>query len=184
LAGFGDIAVLLPLATLILLWLVLIRYPRGAAWWAIAVALCAGLTALLKIAFYGCPPIANLHSPSGHTSFSALVYGAMALVFSAEGPSLGRIFTISTAASFVLAIAASRLMLSVHSGPEVGLGLMIGLFSLAVFSHGYLPYHAARQWQFLLVIPGGGLVLALHGRELHFERFLQEIAVYFHLYCV
>jgi hypothetical protein len=73
LTELGDIAVLVPLAAVMLLWLLLMGSPRGAAWWAIAVALCASLTAILKVSFYGCPPIPDLHSPSGHTSFSTLV---------------------------------------------------------------------------------------------------------------
>ena len=75
LTGFGDTAVLTPLAAVMLLWLLFMRSPRGAAWWAIT-----GMTALLKVSFYGCPPTPDLHSPSGHTSLSTLVYGAMTLV--------------------------------------------------------------------------------------------------------
>ncbi len=63
-----------------LLWLLVMRSPRGAIWWAVAVTLCVGLTAFLKIAFYGCPPVPDLHNPSGHTSLSTLFYGAMSLV--------------------------------------------------------------------------------------------------------
>ena len=184
LTNFGDIAVLIPLATVILLWLLLIRHQRGAAWWAIAVAFCAGLTAFLKVAFYGCPPTPGLHSPSGHTSFSTLVFGAMTLVSAIEGTGLRRILTIAGGASFVLAIAASRFLLSVHSGPEIGLGLVIGLSCLALFGQGYLPCRVARVWQSPLFTTAGLVVLTLHGREFRVEQFLQEIQRYFHLYCV
>lgn len=85
LTNFGDLAVLLPLAIVILLWLVTLRPRRCAVWWAVAVGLCTGLTALLKIYFYVCPPSPELQSPSGHTSFSALVYGTLALVELALG---------------------------------------------------------------------------------------------------
>jgi len=75
LTGFGDTAVLMPLAAVMLLWLLVMRSPRGAVWWAITVAFCVGMTALLKVSFYGCPPTPDLHSPSGHTSLSTLVLG-------------------------------------------------------------------------------------------------------------
>jgi membrane-associated phospholipid phosphatase len=81
----GDIAVVLPLATVIFGWLLLIRTPRRAAWWwAVAVAFCVSVTAVLEVAFYGCPPAPDLHSPSGHTSLSTVVYGAIALVAATE----------------------------------------------------------------------------------------------------
>jgi membrane-associated phospholipid phosphatase len=184
LTQFGDTAVLLPLATVMLLWLFLTHSARSTVWWAIAAVFCAGLTAILKVFFYGCPPIPNLHSPSGHTSFSALVYGGMALVSATEGPGLRRILTISGGAGFILAIAVSRLLLYVHNGAEVGLGLVIGLSSLAVFGHEYLPCPVARVRLSPLFIASGAVVLALHGRVLHVELFFQKIAGYLHLYCV
>ena len=82
---------LVPLAAAMLLWLLPIRSPGGAAWRAAAVASCAGLTAILKISSHGCPPALDLHSASGHTSLSTLVYGAMALVTASESTGLRRI---------------------------------------------------------------------------------------------
>jgi hypothetical protein len=42
LTEFGDIAVLIPLAAVLFLWLVLTHSPRGAAGWVMAVVLCVG----------------------------------------------------------------------------------------------------------------------------------------------
>ena len=89
---FGDLAVLAPLAVAILIWL---RYfSRVAAWWILALSICVGLTALLKIVFYGCPPAGNMHSPSGHASLSTLVYGALALTAAAAWPGFRRVIVI------------------------------------------------------------------------------------------
>jgi hypothetical protein len=71
LTGFGDTAVLLPLAIVMLLWLLSMGCSRGAAWWASAVALCLGITAALKVSSYECPLMPDLHSPSGHTSLAS-----------------------------------------------------------------------------------------------------------------
>src|SRR5215467_4837755 len=75
----GDLAVLLPLVAVVTVWLITIRQPRVLLWWFVAVALCMGSTAALKIYFFICPPLVDLHSPSGHTSLSTLVYGALAV---------------------------------------------------------------------------------------------------------
>jgi hypothetical protein len=60
----------------------------------LVVEFCLGVTALLKVSFYGCPPTPDLHSPSGHTSLSALVYGAMALVTASEAGDARRIMEV------------------------------------------------------------------------------------------
>jgi len=183
LTEFGDLAVVVPLVALVLLWLLFMRSPPLAAWWAIAVALCAGVTAFLKLSFYGCPPTPDLHSPSGHTSLSTLVYGAMTLVCAAESGGLPRIAAIGGGASFILAIAASRLLLYVHSVEEVGLGLAIGTASLALFGQVYMRCGAPKVWLSPLFAPAAAVMLILHGRELHAEEFLRGIARYLRIQC-
>jgi membrane-associated phospholipid phosphatase len=183
LTGLGDTAVLLPLAAVMLLWLLVNRSPRGAVWWAITVALCVGMTALLKFSFYGCPPEPDLHSPSGHTSLSTLVYGALTLATASETGAVRRVMAISVGTGFILAIATSRLLLHIHSASEVGAGLMIGTAALALFGSRYPRYRGKEMRLFPLFIAGGVLVSILHGRELRAEELLREIAGYFQIHC-
>jgi hypothetical protein len=59
LTGFGDAALLLPLAATILLWLLLSGATRAAIWWTFSVVVCIGVTAVSKIFFVtlrGRPP--------------------------------------------------------------------------------------------------------------------------------
>ncbi len=183
LTQFGDLAVLLPLTALILLWLLFMRRPQEAGWWAIAVVLCAGSTAVLKIFFYGCPPAPELHSPSGHTSLSTLVYGAITLVSATQNAGLRRLMTISVGAGFILAIATSRLLLDAHSAAEVEIGLLIGSAALALFGQGYLRRPAVQLWLTPLLTAGATVLLVLHGRELHAEEFLRGISGYLQIHC-
>jgi membrane-associated phospholipid phosphatase len=173
----------MPLATAMLLWLLLIRSPRHAAWWGIAVAFCAGSTAVLKVFYYGCPPIPALHSPSGHTSFSTLVYGSLTLVTATEGRRWRRMITIGGGVFFIPAIAVSRLLLYIHTPAEVGLGLVIGAAALTLFGQAYLRCPAAEVWLSPLLIAGVAVVLVLHGRELNAEQLLREIAGYIQSRC-
>jgi hypothetical protein len=53
-----------------------------------------GLTALLKIVFYRCPPAGDMRSPGGHTSLSTLVYGGLTLAAATGRPGLGRVSVI------------------------------------------------------------------------------------------
>jgi membrane-associated phospholipid phosphatase len=179
---FGDLSVLLPLAAVMLLWLLLVRSARGAAWWAIAVVVCTGLTAVLKISFYGCPPTSDLHSPSGHTSFSTLVYGAMTLATATQTRGLLRMIAIGGGTSFILAIAASRLLLA-HTAAEVGLGIGIGIATLVLFGQGFLRCRQAQIWLYPLFLAGGALLLISYGQELDAERLFHEMALFFRINC-
>lgn len=179
----GDVAVLIPLAAMILLWLLLIRCPRCAAWWVIAVAFCTGLTGLLKISFYGCPPTPDLHNPSGHTSLSTLVYGTMTLVTATRRSALPRITVIFGGGCFILGIAASRLILRAHSALEVGLGLLVGATALFVFGQRYLRYQTAPVWLSPLFVISGALEVVLRGQQFPAEQLLRAIGNYFRIYC-
>ena len=179
LTEFGDLAVLLPVAAAILIWLLLCS-SRAALSWVLALGLCVGLTVLLKIVSYGCPPVGDLHSPSGHTSLSTLIYGALTLAAATVRPGLQRVLVIGGGAGLILAIAVSRLLLA-HSAPEVGLGLVIGIVSLALFSRQCLEAPSTEVWA--LLVATGMLVSIFHGREVQAEEYLHWIAGYLHVHC-
>jgi membrane-associated phospholipid phosphatase len=183
LTGFGDAAVLLPLAATVALWLLLSRAPGAAAWWAAAVVFCAGATAVAKIFFWGCPPIPELHSPSGHTSLSTLVYGAMALITAVEGGRWRPRIAAAGGAGLILAIAVSRLLLDAHSVPEVVLGWLIGSASLALFAQGYRRCRPQDARLAPLLVGAAVLVSLLHGRELRAEELLHRITGYLRIDC-
>jgi len=178
LTQFGDLAVLLPLTAVMLSWLLVIRSSWGAASWALAVVFCAGLTAVLKIFLFDCPFVPELHSPSGHSSLSTLVYGAITLVSANETTHLRRLMTIGGGTCLILAIAASRLLLSAHSALEIGVGLLIGSAALALFGRGYLRLRAAQAWLPPLLIASAVVVFVMYGRELHAEEVLRGISGY------
>jgi membrane-associated phospholipid phosphatase len=180
LTDFGDLAVLIPLSAAILIWLVR-NSSRAAPRWLFALSLCIGLTALSKIAFHACPPADNIHSPSGHTSLSTLVYGALTLVSATAWPGLHRVLVIAGGAGLILAIGVSRLLLDAHSVAEVGLGLVIGAVSLAMFSRQYLQAPTTKRWP--LLVAAGVLALVLHGHELHAEQFIHRITGYLPVHC-
>ena len=180
LTDFGDLAVVLPLSAAILFWLLAMRSASAAGWWLAAVALCAGGTALLKIYFVACPAGRELTSPSGHTSFSTLVFGALAVLVAVErGASWQRLTVLGMTSLFVAAIAVSRLVLRVHSALEIALGTIIGLAALAVFAQGYLRYRPVDVSLTPLLLAVVVLTTLLHGRELHAEQFLHAISRYF-----
>jgi membrane-associated phospholipid phosphatase len=178
--GFGDAAVLMPLSAVLFFWLFFSGY-RYALWWASSVGLCVSLTALLKIYFYSCPAVSEIHSPSGHTGFSVLVYGAMTWVTVTHAKGSRRTIGIAVGAGLILAIAASRILLGAHNLYEVGVGMMIGIVALVVFGGNYSQPPPAQVWP--LLIAAVVLMVILHGQELHAEEFLHRITGYVHVRC-
>ena len=179
-SDFGDPAVLLPLAAVIFFWLVAMRSIAAGASWLAAVALCAGGTALLKIYFGACPLGYDLNNPSGHSSLSTLVFGALAVMILAElQASWQRIAVVAAATIFCLGIAISRVLLRLHTGPEIALGIVIGLAALAIFSAGYFRHRPVRRSLAPLLLAVVTIALLLHGRELQAEGLLQAIGRYF-----
>ena len=184
LTRFGDVAVLMPLAIIVLIWFLLIRSFRCAAWWAISVLLCLIATVVLKLSFDQCPPIPQVHSPSGHTSLSTLVYGAITLVATAQTNGWLKKVMLGAGASLILGIAASRLYLNAHSLSEISLGFLVGTATLVVFGQAYRQFEGATIARvILLIFVTGTLTIILHGQSLNTAVMLQKIASYFGSYC-
>jgi membrane-associated phospholipid phosphatase len=153
------------------------RPVRAALAWVLALALCNGMIAALKIYFYACPAGSALRSPSGHTGFSVLVYGGIAVILAREIRSRGwRIAVTALGIAVVVVVATTRLLLGLHSPAEIALGALIGAAGLAAFSR---VYRVSRGGRGRLAPLGLLLILvaaAFHGWELRIEDYLQGIS--------
>lgn len=177
LTDFGDLALLVPLSALILVWLSL-KQPRiTALWWLIALALCVAATAAAKIYLYLCPTVPALHSPSGHTGLSTLVYGALTVIVAVESPRRWRAPIVSAGAILVIAIGLSRIALDAHTKLEVVAGLGIGALSLALFAQHYLRRRKSGVAIGWLLALAAVLAIVFHGQEVSAEAFLHSLGI-------
>lgn len=174
----GDLAVLLPLALVVGLWLVAIRRPQLLMWWLVAVALCMGSTAVLKIYLYVCPPVTDLQSPSGHTSLSTLVYGALTLAVAGAFAGWRRSVMVIAGTTFIAGISASRLIVHAHSIPEVMVGSLIGLCALALFGAKFWSHRPAELRLRPLVMVCAVLMAFLSGQDISAEQMLHVIGLH------
>jgi membrane-associated phospholipid phosphatase len=124
-----------------------------------------------------------MHSPSGHTSLSMLVYGAITLVTAAETKGVLQKTMLLAGICVILAIAVSRLLLHVHSFPEVAIGLMIGAGALVLFCRSYRRLEGGTAWVILLIAASTILAVVLHGRVFDGQSIVQNLANYFRIYC-
>jgi membrane-associated phospholipid phosphatase len=125
LTDFADQAVILPLVLAVGVGLAMQGWWRGAATW-LAVVGGTFLAMLgLKLVFLSCSPLfgpLDIHSPSGHVAAATVVAGGLAVILNRRRTS---ILSVSLIAATVIGV--SRLVLGVHSLPEVVMGAMIGL---------------------------------------------------------
>jgi membrane-associated phospholipid phosphatase len=179
---FGDSALLLPLSLAILAWLLFARSARTGIWWSAALILCGTGIGVLKMLFFACPPGGDLDSPSGHTALSALVYGGLATILASETQSKWLRRAIGAAAFFlIVTIADSRLVLHMHSLPEVAAGMAIGIATLALFVFQYrrIPHKHGRILPLLLI--ASITVAVFHGQQLTPESRLHALSLLLNL---
>jgi membrane-associated phospholipid phosphatase len=180
LTNLGDAAVVLPVAALILLWLLDLAGQRIAVLWCCSLLVAGGGTALLKIYIDACSvPVAGLDSPSGHTGMSTFVYGGLALMIGTETASWRRLAVGAAGAALVATIALSRVLLGAHDVIEVVVGLLIGGTALALFAHFYVGVpmeRAQRIWPLAVAtsVLATGLAFSNHPTQL--EPFWHLIA--------
>jgi membrane-associated phospholipid phosphatase len=176
--NLGDSALLLPASVLLFCHLFWRGERSRALSFALALGACLAITVAAKLAcvLLGIACFTpSLHSPSGHSSFSAVFYGCCAaLVSSDDRPWRQRIVWIAVT-GLILAIGVSRVLLGAHSSLEVAIGLAIGFACVRLFLR--LSDKARPASGLLQVALGlGVLVIALQGTHLTIEPLLQAIA--------
>lgn len=181
-SDFGDTAVTLPLAAILVLCLWRVESPASSAIALRTLGLCLGAVVVLKVTFITCGRYwdAGLVSPSGHAAISLTVYGmaAMLLAFWVSG-GWGVALAVA-AAVLVAAIAISRVLLRIHTVAEVVVGLLVGAVALGVFAANYRWHERPRLGGSNLLLLGLALVMplaVLHGERLPAERWVRQAAV-------
>ncbi|MHB9051847.1 MAG: phosphatase PAP2 family protein [Thiomonas delicata] len=153
---FGDTAVLLPLALVILVWMGLGARRLALFWGSLLVADIA-LVALTKIAYMGWglhPPGIDFTGLSGHSALSMLIWPTIGVLLSVGRRRLWRLVMPLLGAALSLAIAISRLATDAHTPPEVALGALWGGGLALTFL--YSCWHETRR-----SLPRPGLLLPL-----------------------
>lgn len=162
---------ILPLVFAIACTLAALGWPRGALAWLVVTLATLGLMLVLKMAAFACGPPA-LRSPSGHTAAAAVVLGGLAVVLGRGR----RLSSVLLAAGFgAVLIGLSRLMLHVHTAPEVLAGGAVGVLGALVLAHvaGSPPVGVRLGWLAAIVLL---VVVAMHGFRLNAERRIDRAA--------
>ncbi|WP_114238887.1 phosphatase PAP2 family protein [Dyella sp. C9] len=178
--AFGDSAVLLPCAALMLLWLWALPDSRGLAWrWAALFVAVAGLVAGSKLVFmawgWGIRRL-DFIGLSGHSAMAALVWPSLFVLACGSAPRFWRGMATASGLLVALLVAVSRLVLHVHSTAEVVAGFVVGATAALLFllRHGERWQLGRQGW--LLAIAVALVLPFVYGHRFPSERLLRFVA--------
>jgi hypothetical protein len=171
--NLGHIVILAPLSLAVIGYLISLGARRDAFAFAFALIACLSATLFAKLFFEACGariPLFQIESPSGHESFSAAVYGGIAVLAATGRPKRQQTLIYAAAALLILLIGFARVATGAHTPVEVEFGLLIGVASTILFRA--LRWEAALlpvPWRaiallspFVLVLAFAGLALVRH----------------------
>lgn len=105
--------------------------------WAVAFGLCVCLTIISKFIFYlfgwNEANTFRLLSPSGHVAIGTGFYGCCAMMLAIGRSQVASVLICVGTATLLGMLAASRIMLGLHTMPEIAVAFAIGVVSLVVF---------------------------------------------------
>lgn len=172
LTDFADQAVMLPVVVAIAIVLAMQGWRRGAVVWLGVAFVTFSVMLILKLVFIACTPLfspIDVHSPSGHVAAATVVAGGLAALLTRRRAS---ILPVAMLAAGVIGV--SRLVLGMHSLPEVVLGALVGLAGAAALLTLAGPPPVLRPSRVFVVVV---IVAALfHGMHLPAEAAIRHTA--------
>lgn len=173
LTDFADQAVIIPLVLTVTVTLFMQGWRRGAIAWLVIVSGTFLATLGFKLMFLACSPVlgpADIHSPSGHVAAATVVAGGLAAMLTQRRNSI-----LPAALVAACVIGLSRLVLGMHSLPEVIVGALIGLAGAAALMHyaGRPPALNLRPMIAAIVV----VAVMFHGEHMPAEAAIRRAAL-------
>ncbi len=162
--NLGHITLLGPLSLATIFYLLSIGARRDAVAFAAALLACLVATLLSKLFFEACGgrlPALDIETPSGHESFSAAVFGCLAVLVAAGRAAWRQILVFGVAALLIALIGIGRVAAYAHTPEEVAFGFLIGASATMLFRllRGE-PKPIQVPWRAIALLSPAALVLA------------------------
>lgn len=136
LGHFGHSAILLPASVLLAVVLFGAGRRADAIAFSVALGICLATTLVGKLAVHACGAQLSeldVESPSGHAAFAAMFYGCLALILGAGWPRWRATLLYTGTALFIAVVGLSRVVTEAHTGPDVVIGIGIGVVAVLIF---------------------------------------------------
>lgn len=172
LTDFADQAFILPLVLAVAVALAVQGWRRGAVVWLAVVGATFLATLLSKLMFLSCSPVfgpLDVHSPSGHVAAATVVAGGLAVMLTRRRDSI-----LPVAFLAAVIIGVSRLVLGMHSLPEVCIGAAIGACGAYALMRYAGPTPRLRPAPLLGII--AVVAILFHGMHLPAEAAIRHTA--------
>jgi membrane protein DedA with SNARE-associated domain/membrane-associated phospholipid phosphatase len=184
--GMGGVTVLLPLAIVVLVWLLIRRCWHTAGYWLAAVGSYEIFVQFLKYTLargrptqlYGNRAIEQFSFPSGHATSSMVIYGFLAFLLSRKQPLNVRVAIMAITGVVVALIGFSRVYLGAHWLSDVLAGFALGLAWIALLAMVYTHHGVNDDLQpkkLMLVV---ALTLLICGAWYMKHQFPSDLARY------
>lgn len=128
-SDLGDSAVITAISVVAAAQLAWSGYRRAALVLIVALVAAAAAIGVLKVAVIGCgagSSVPGLNSPSGHAAMTAAVFGTLSFVMAGQISGWQRAIPPLVALLLIAGIAATRVLLGVHTIEEIAVGLATG----------------------------------------------------------
>lgn len=149
LASIGDATVLIPAASLAMLWLLWRRRWIAAAHWLAALAFGLALTAVLEAVIdMPQPPIAHsgFGFPAMSVTMSTITLGFFAVLIARELPGRSRVWPYLVSGAVVALLGFARIYLGAHWLSDVVGGMLLGIVWLLALGIAYRRHVARSFW--------------------------------------
>ena len=139
-SALGDAAVTIPVATAVLITLLLRREWRSAGYWVAAIAAAEASVKLLKLTVQRSRPVSvyegieSFSFPSSHATLSIVVYGFLTYLVCRGRQKEAQFRIVVTSSAVIGLISFSRIYLGVHWFSDILAGLSLGMAWVAFLS--------------------------------------------------
>jgi membrane-associated phospholipid phosphatase len=176
----GNVVVVGALAATVAVYLAMAGSRRPALALLVAFALAAVLIAVAKLICMTChvQVSPSLRSPSGHVAMAAAVYGMMASIVAARMKRWQGVLLWLFAILLIALIAASRVLLGLHSPLEALAGLVIGGVSYGIARWAVLRHSPVQFDGRALAVTAFAVILLFHGVPVPTEHMIQWLAMH------
>jgi hypothetical protein len=180
-ADFGELALIAPAFVAACTVLVFHRRHRDALAWALALAVCVGVTLILKI-FVGRFDFNILHRsfqtgsfPSGHAGISLVFYDGLAALLWYGSRSLLLRMLATALVSLQAMIVVSVFLLGWHPVIDIVAGLFLGAACLGAARCSGMPRPATVEGLAGLAIVVAAVIIAFHGERLYDKKLIDGL---------
>lgn len=178
LSDLGDSAVIIAVLLMVTCYLLYCKCYREAKALFLSVGITGAIITTLKVVFLSCGnDVLSIRSPSGHAAMTVAFYGMYCILMYRHLEGWKRFIPVLVIGPLILGVAATRILLNLHTTSEVIVGLLVGTGIVTAVWYMVLRGHKAAYFNTIKLLLFGCVVGAfLHGVRMPAEPLIKQYA--------